>query len=105
MTCFLRPKKTMKASKPMKPKGKQQLKYEAWRDTIAKPYLDKHFGHVCSIEYCEMTEGLEVDHKLNRGSRADLKMVLTNVQYLCHTHHQQKTYHEKEQLCNQQTNQ
>ena len=76
----------------MRPKGKQQIKYEIWRDEIACPFLDETFGHVCSVKDCDITDHLEVDHIINRGSRPDLKMNLDNVQYLCNHHHYIKTY-------------
>lgn len=79
-----------KPKKRIAQKGKRTLEYEEWRDTIAIPYLDKHFGRVCA-ECGGLRCGnkqLDVDHKIKRGSRADLKMVLSNVQYLgrypCH---------------------
>lgn len=79
--CKLNPKKP----KRIKQKGKRTIAYEEWRDTVAKPYLDKTFGHVCVD--CGTSEGLDVAHKKTRGSRADLKMVLSNVQYKCRDCH------------------
>lgn len=58
---------------------------------MAKPYLDKKYGHACSVKGCEITESLEVDHKKTRGSRHDLKFDVKNVQYLCFYHHRLKT--------------
>ena len=77
----------------MKTKGKKTLAYEHWRDTEAKPYLDKTFGHVCNVVGCDVTERLDVDHILNRSTHPDLVRSLTNVQYLCTHHHYLKTYH------------
>lgn len=79
-----------KPKKRITQKGPKTIEYEAWRDEVARPYLDKHFGRVCAS--CGGTRcgnnQLDVDHKLKRGSRADLKMDLDNVQYLgrypCH---------------------
>lgn len=82
--CRLNPK----PRKRIKQKGKNTLKYEKWRDTVAKPYLDS-LGHRCVL--CGNTQHLDVDHIKTRGSRADLKMVLTNVQYLCRDCHRMKT--------------
>jgi 5-methylcytosine-specific restriction endonuclease McrA len=78
-----------KPRKPIKQIGKRTVAYNKWRNEIAKPFLDDNFGHVCSN--CQATEGLEVDHILTRGSRADLKMNLTNVQWLCGPCHRKKT--------------
>lgn len=80
-----------KPRKPIKQRGKKAIEYEKWRDTIAKPYLDKTFGHRCVD--CGAIEGLTVDHIKTRGSRADLKKELSNVQYLCWNCHRDKTDH------------
>lgn len=74
-----------KPRKPIKQKGKRSIAYEAWRDHVARPYLDEAFGHRCVD--CGATEGLDVAHIKTRGSRADLKMVLSNVQYKCRDCH------------------
>lgn len=83
--CRQNPKKP----KRIKQKGKRTIEYEHWRDTVAKPYLDKTSGHRC-VE-CGTSEGLDVAHKATRGSRADLKMVLSNVQWKCRTCHQKES--------------
>ena len=80
-----------KPPKPIRKVGKETLKYNAWRDTIAKPYLDKHYGHICAVRDCPMTDGLEVDHIKTRGARHDLKYDVKNVRYLCHIHHREVT--------------
>lgn len=79
-----------KPKKRITQKGRATIEYEEWRDTVAIPYLNKHFGRVCAAcggERCHNRQ-LDVDHKIKRGSRADLKMDLNNVQYLgrfpCH---------------------
>ena len=108
MLCRKKPRKAMQAKKPMKrgkslnKKGRQQKEYEKWRDEIAKPFLDEFAGHVCSVPSCDTYEYLQVDHIQNRGSHANLKMVLENVQYLCVPHHELKTYkfREYQQLLN-----
>lgn len=77
-------------SKPIRQKGKRTLEYERWRDTVAKPYLDKTYGRVCSScagSRCGNNQ-LDVDHIQNRGSHPELRMELSNVRYLgrfpCH---------------------
>lgn len=82
---------TKKAYKPIAKKGRETLLYEKWRDAVAKPYLDKRYGHICSMRGCSESEGLEVDHIKTRGSRHDLKFDVKNVQYLCFYHHRLKT--------------
>lgn len=80
-----------RSTKPIKKKGKATLIYEKWRDTVAKPYLDKTFGINCSRcgapppvnEETGKVLRHEVDHIKTRGARHDLKMVLSNVRYLC----------------------
>jgi len=76
-----------KARKPIRKRGKQTLLYESFRDNIAKPYLDKRYGHVCSVRGCSETENLDVDHIKTRGSRSDLKFDIKNVRYLCRYRH------------------
>lgn len=70
-------------------RGKRSIEYQAWRDTVAIPYLDKRYGHMCA--YCANTGNLDVDHILNRGSHPQLKMNLKNVQFLCRRCHYLKT--------------
>lgn len=77
--------------KPIPKKGKETELYEAFRDTVAKPYLDKKYGHVCSFKGCTETKNLDVDHKISRGARHDLKFDVKNLQYLCRYHHSLKT--------------
>lgn len=80
-----------KKTKRPKPLGRSGLEYKEWRDTVAMPYLDKKFGHVCSVEGCFITNPLDVDHIVKRGSHAELKVNLNNVRYLCRPHHQAVT--------------
>lgn len=79
-----------KPRKPIKQKGKATIKYEQWRDTVTKPYLDKTYGRQCAAcggARCGNKQ-LDVDHIVTRGGHADKKMDLSNVQYLgrfpCH---------------------
>lgn len=82
---------TKKAYKPIAKKGRETKLYETFRDKVAKPYLDKKYGHVCSVKWCNVTENLEVDHIKTRGSRHDLKFDVKNMRYLCFTHHREVT--------------
>lgn len=83
--CFQRPDKP----KPISKKGKRTIAYEAWRDSVARPYLDKTFGHRCVD--CGAVDGLDVAHIRSRGSRPDLKMNLDNVCYKCRVCHQKES--------------
>lgn len=71
-------------------RGKKTLAYEQWRDEVAKPYLDKTYGHECAACHGERcgNRQLDVDHIENRGSHPTKRMELNNVQYLgrfpCH---------------------
>lgn len=80
-----------KKRKPISQKGKHARLWEVFRDKVAIPYLDKKFGHVCSIKDCKETKYLDVDHIKNRGSNPNLRYDVKNVQYLCRKHHQLKT--------------
>lgn len=78
--------------------GKRAREQSTWVRDVARPYLDKTFGHVCAK--CGKGDYgmhiLDVDHKLTKGSRPDLKQDLDNIQYLgripCH---QDKTDHKE----------
>jgi 5-methylcytosine-specific restriction endonuclease McrA len=81
-------------TKPIKQKGKRTLEYEHWRDTVARPYLETTYGLNCS--FCQIppttkTDGSiryhDVDHVLPRGSHYHLRMVLSNVRFLCRQCH------------------
>lgn len=75
---------------PIQHKGKRTLEYEKWRDEVARPYLIEKYGEACvdcGGERCGNKQ-LDVDHIEGRGSHADLKMSIDNVQllgrYPCH---------------------
>jgi hypothetical protein len=85
-----------KRSKRPKQIGKGTLKYNEWRDTVARPYLIATFGSRCVITGCSETTGLDVDHIENRGSHPELKMTVSNVQLMCRPHHRAKTDNVKE---------
>jgi len=80
-----------KKRKPISKRGKQTILYETFRDTVAKPYLDKKYGHVCSVKTCDVTDSLDVDHIKTRGGHSALKMDVKNLRYLCRPHHRQVT--------------
>lgn len=80
-----------KTSKPIAKRGKEAKRWDLFRDKVAKPYLDKKFGHVCAAPGCSKSDGLEVDHIKTRGARHDLKYDVNNLQYLCWAHHREKT--------------
>lgn len=79
-----------KPRKRIKQMGRRGMEYKEWRDNVAIPYLDTTFGRKCSVEGCKNTN-LDVDHILKRGSHPELKMDLSNVRYLCRTHHREVT--------------
>lgn len=90
-------------TKPIRQKGKVTLTYEKWRDTVARPYLDRVFGRQCAKcgapppvnEETGVELHHDVDHILERGSHPELRMVLSNVRYLCRSCHSKK---QKEKL-------
>jgi 5-methylcytosine-specific restriction endonuclease McrA len=75
----------MKKNKPITKRGKRTLEYEAFRDTVAKPYLDKRYGHICYK--CGSPDNLDVHHKQKRGSHVTEKMNVVNLIYLCRSCH------------------
>lgn len=80
-----------KKRKPISQRGKQARLWETFRDKVAIPYLDKKYGHVCSIKGCTETKNLDVDHIKKRGSHPHLKFDVKNLRYLCRPHHIQET--------------
>ena len=80
-----------KKRKPIAQRGKHAKLWETFRDKVAKPYLDNKYGHVCNVKGCTETENLDVDHIKGRGSHADLRYDVKNMQYLCRAHHRLKT--------------
>jgi len=85
LQCFQKPRKRISQ------RGQKTLEYETFRDTVAIPYLDKRYGHVCSVKGCPITENLDVDHIRGRGSHPQLKFDVMNLRYLCRLHHSLKT--------------
>ena len=73
--------------KPISKRGKKALEWQAFRDTIAIPYLDKKYGHVCSVKGCTETTNLDVDHIKTRGAHPELRLDVKNLRYLCRRHH------------------
>jgi len=75
---------------PKKPKrikqiGKGTIKYNQWRDSVAKPYLFTQ-GNFCAI--CgKASKHLDVDHIKKRGSHPQLKMNIDNVRLVCRSCH------------------
>jgi 5-methylcytosine-specific restriction endonuclease McrA len=80
-----------KKRKPIPKRGKHAKKWETFRDTVAKPYLDAKYGRVCSKPGCSETTNLDVDHIKKRGSNPQLRYELTNLRYLCRPHHIEET--------------
>jgi hypothetical protein len=81
--------------KPISQRGKETLKYEHFRNTIARPILVKKHGEVCSVLGCEAVEHLDVDHKATRGAHAELKYKMSNLRLVCRPHHRAITDGEK----------
>ena len=80
-----------RSTKPIAQRGKHAKQWATFRDKIAKPYLDKKYGRVCSVVGCEETENLDVDHIFSLGAHPELRYVVTNLRYLCRPHHRART--------------
>lgn len=80
-----------RSTKPIRQQGKHAKQWASFRDKVAKPYLDKKYGHVCSVVGCNETENLDVDHIFSRGAHPELRYVVTNLRYLCRPHHRART--------------
>jgi DNA-directed RNA polymerase subunit RPC12/RpoP len=86
-----KPRKPLpRSTKPIRKVGKETLKYNTWRDTIAIPYLTKRFGYKCFN--CGRDDvKLDVDHIKTRGARHDLKFDVKNVRFACRDCHRKLT--------------
>lgn len=80
-----------RSTKPIAQRGKHAKQWAMFRDKVAKPYLDKKYGHICSVVGCNETENLDVDHIFGRGAHPELRYVVTNLRYLCRAHHVSRT--------------
>lgn len=80
-----------KKRKPISQQGKHARQWQVFRDKVAIPYLDKKFGHVCSVAGCTETNHLDVDHIKSRGSAPHLRYDVKNLRYLCRKHHIERT--------------
>lgn len=80
-----KPVHAKKPPKGLRRIGKKTLEYNKWRDEIAIPYLDKTYGHFCFD--CGAGGKLDVAHIRGRGSHPELRMILTNVNYMCRSCH------------------
>lgn len=65
--------------------GRRGNEYIEWRDNIAIPHLDSTYGHKCAS--CGVGGKLDVQHIKKRGSHPELRMELSNVEYLCRSCH------------------
>lgn len=77
--------------KPIKKLGAKALSWSKFRDNIAIPYLDKTYGHVC--RKCGVGGDLDVNHIKSRGSHPELRLALSNLEYLCRSCHRSFTDH------------
>lgn len=68
---------------------------QVWKETIARPYLIKRDGNFCKCCKRQAYEGekLDIEHKLTKGSRPDLKAKLTNLRLYCRDCHRNRTDH------------
>lgn len=87
IACFQAPRRRISQ------KSQRTHEYEAFRDHIAIPYLDKRYGRVCSVKGCSVTKKLDVDHIKGRGAHPALKFDVKNLRYLCRPHHRLRTDH------------
>lgn len=71
--------------------GRRAQKLAAFIKEEARPWLDEHRGHVCSVPHCTVINPLDVDHIKGKGAHPELKYDLNNLQYLCRLHHIEKT--------------
>lgn len=72
--------------------GKEYERWRKFRQEVAIPYMDEHYGHHCRC--CGRSDvPLDIDHIHGKGARPELKYQLSNLQYLCRPCHRNKTDH------------
>lgn len=106
--CYKKPRKLPKNGNPLSrpnrpivvrralPKQSQKEKdYQQWKETVARPFIIKRDGNMCSCCMRPAYEGekLDIDHIKGKGSHPSLKRDLDNFQLLCRVCHQRKTDH------------
>jgi len=89
---------TIKRHKPIKQRGPKTLQWEKFRDTVARPHLDRRDGiacHKCGVMPPKKEDGTyyrhDVEHTKKRGSHADLKFDVSLMVYLCRDCHIEET--------------
>lgn len=82
---------------PIKKQGKRSIAYEDWKKNIARPFLEIRDGKQCSQCFAPPPVDAEgnvgwhdVDHIKNRSTHPELKMVLSNVRFLCRACHSKR---------------
>lgn len=92
--CVLhKPKKPLKRTR-ISTKGKEYQRWQKFRQEVAIPYMDKHYGHFCRC--CKRSDvPLDIDHIKSKGSHPGMKYQLSNLQYLDRICHYWKTNYPK----------
>lgn len=88
--CIKAPKKALKRVRRPRKNGKEYERWRKFREEVAIPYMDKHYGHFCRC--CKRDDApLDIDHIIGKGSNPALKYQLSNLQYLDRVCHYWKT--------------
>lgn len=89
---------TYKTTKPIEKHGKNAKLWDTFRDTVARPHLDRRDGMRCvdcHILPRKKKDGTyyrhDVDHIKGRGGHAEKKYDLKNLVYRCRNCHRLKT--------------
>lgn len=85
-----KPRKPISRITRPKQKGKEYERWRKFREEVAIPYMDEHYGHHCRC--CGRSDvPLDIDHIQGKGARPELKYQLSNLQYLDRICHYWKT--------------
>jgi hypothetical protein len=95
--CYLhKARKPLRSHVHPKKQSDRELDYQAWKEAVARPYVVERDGNrcMCCGRPAYPREKLDLDHIKGKGSHADSKRDLQNLQLLCRFPcHRNKTDH------------
>jgi len=80
-----KPRKPIESKKPIPKQSDKEKEYQKYKEEVLRPALIERDGNNC---WCcgrpaYVDEKLDIEHKLTKGSRPDLKRELRNLRLYC----------------------
>lgn len=74
-----------KSRKAIPKQSAKEIEYQTWKEEVARPHLIWRDGNKCFCcgRAAYPNEKLDIEHKLGKGTRPDLKRVLRNLRLFC----------------------